>query len=188
MYIGYYILYTIKYVTELDTNKSRTIWPVTVYCRIHPKYITKTPNCDLWTNILFFERWLIMTKMYVYKQIINVFVYEYAYVLRVGMWFMLLNATFNKINTSVIPVSWRSVLLVEESGVHGENHRPIASHWQTLSHNVVLSREFENMMDTQGNKILSCSATLSMLSSHGYTYVLRIVVSLRIWWTYKETK
>jgi hypothetical protein len=188
MYIGYYILYTIKYVTELDTNKSRTIWPVTVYCRIHPKYITKTPNCDLWTHILFFERWLIMTKMYVYKQIINVFVYEYAYVLRVGMWFMLLNATFNKINTSVIPVSWRSVLLVEESGVHGENHRPIASHWQTLSHNVVLSREFENMMDTQGNKILSCSATLSMLSSHGYTYVLRIVVSLRIWWTYKETK
>jgi hypothetical protein len=39
----------------------------------------------------------------VYKQIINVFVYEYAYVLRVGMWFMLLNATFNKISTSVIP-------------------------------------------------------------------------------------
>jgi hypothetical protein len=23
--------------------------------------------------------------------------------------------------------------------VHGENHRPVASHWQTLSHNVVLS-------------------------------------------------
>jgi len=26
---------------------------------------------------------------------------------------------------------------VEETGVPGENHRPVASHWQTLSHNVV---------------------------------------------------
>jgi hypothetical protein len=26
---------------------------------------------------------------------------------------------------------------VEETGVHGENHWPVASHWQTLSHNVV---------------------------------------------------
>jgi hypothetical protein len=34
------------------------------------------------------------------------------------------NATFN--NMSVI--SWRSVLLVEEAGVPGENHRPVASH------------------------------------------------------------
>ena len=32
-----------------------------------------------------------------------------------------------------------SVLWVGESGVPGENHRPVAIHWQTLSHNVVLS-------------------------------------------------
>ena len=38
-------------------------------------------------------------------------------------------------NISVI--SWRSVLLVEETGVPGENHRLVGSHWQTLSHNVV---------------------------------------------------
>jgi hypothetical protein len=25
---------------------------------------------------------------------------------------------------------------VEETGVPGENHRPVASHWQTLSHNL----------------------------------------------------
>ena len=30
-----------------------------------------------------------------------------------------------------------SVLLVEETGVSGENHQPVANHWQTLSHNVV---------------------------------------------------
>ena len=46
---------------------------------------------------------------------------------------MMFNATFN--NMSVI--SWRSVLLVEEAGGLGENHRPVASHWQTLLHNVV---------------------------------------------------
>jgi hypothetical protein len=38
-------------------------------------------------------------------------------------------------NISVI--SWWSVLLVEETGGPGENHRPVTSHWQTLSHNVV---------------------------------------------------
>jgi hypothetical protein len=48
---------------------------------------------------------------------------------------MVFNATFN--NTSVI--SWWSVLLVEETGVSGENHWPVASHWQTLLHN--LSRD-----------------------------------------------
>jgi hypothetical protein len=36
-------------------------------------------------------------------------------------------------------ISWRSVLLVEETGVPGENHQSAASHWQTLSHNVVSS-------------------------------------------------
>ena len=31
-------------------------------------------------------------------------------------------------------ISWRPVLLVEETGVSGENHRHVASDWQTLSH------------------------------------------------------
>ena len=43
------------------------------------------------------------------------------------------NTTFNNIST----ISWRSVSLVEETGGSGENHRPVASHWQILSHNVV---------------------------------------------------
>jgi hypothetical protein len=32
---------------------------------------------------------------------------------------------------------WRLILLVEETGVTGENHRPVTSNWQTCSHNVV---------------------------------------------------
>jgi hypothetical protein len=43
------------------------------------------------------------------------------------------NATFNNISA----ISWWSVLLVEETRVPGENQRPAASHWQTLSHTVV---------------------------------------------------
>ena len=45
------------------------------------------------------------------------------------------HATFNNISV----ISWRSVLLVEETGVPGEDNGPAASHWQTLSHNVVSS-------------------------------------------------
>ena len=32
-----------------------------------------------------------------------------------------------------------SVSLVKETGIPGENYRPVASHWQTLSHNVASS-------------------------------------------------
>ena len=38
--------------------------------------------------------------------------------------FMVFNATFNNISV----ISWRSVLLVEETGVSGETHRPVGSH------------------------------------------------------------
>ena len=49
--------------------------------------------------------------------------------------FMVLSAIFNNISV----ISWRSVLLVEETGVPGENHQPVASHKYTSLHNVVLS-------------------------------------------------
>jgi hypothetical protein len=45
-------------------------------------------------------------------------------------WVILLNITFNNISV----ISWRSVLLVEETGVSRENHRLATSHWQTLHH------------------------------------------------------
>jgi hypothetical protein len=48
------------------------------------------------------------------------------YVEIVGFWFLVLNATFSNISA----ISWRPVLVVEEAG---ENHRPWASNWQTLS-------------------------------------------------------
>jgi hypothetical protein len=49
------------------------------------------------------------------------------------VFFMVLNATFHNISL----ISWRSSLLVEGFGITGKNHRAVASHWQTSSHNVV---------------------------------------------------
>jgi len=43
------------------------------------------------------------------------------------------NVMFN--NNSVIP--WQSVLLLEVTRVPRENHWSVASHWETVLHNVV---------------------------------------------------
>jgi hypothetical protein len=40
------------------------------------------------------------------------------------VWFMVFNATFNNISV----ISWRSVLLVDKTGVARENHQPVTSH------------------------------------------------------------
>ena len=45
---------------------------------------------------------------------------------------MLFNATLNNISI----ISWRSVVLVEETRVLGENHQPVPSHWQISEHNL----------------------------------------------------
>jgi hypothetical protein len=44
--------------------------------------------------------------------------------IKVVGWFMVFNATFNNIAV----ISWWSVLLVEETGVSIEKHRPVVSH------------------------------------------------------------
>ena len=46
---------------------------------------------------------------------------------------MVFNATFNNISA----ISFESFLLVGKTGSPEENHRPAASHWQTLSHDGV---------------------------------------------------
>jgi hypothetical protein len=72
---------------------------------------------------------------------------------------MLFHTTFN--NISVI---WRwSVLLIEETGVPGENHTPSASHWLTLSHNVKSSTSRLNRIWTH-----NVSACQNRICSHHY--------------------
>jgi hypothetical protein len=48
---------------------------------------------------------------------------------------MVFNVTLNNISA----ISWRSVLLVVETVVPRENHQPVSSYLQTLSHNIVSS-------------------------------------------------
>ena len=49
--------------------------------------------------------------------------------------YLVLNATFSNISA----ISWQPVLVVEEAGVPGKNHRPWARNCETLSH-VAVSR------------------------------------------------
>jgi hypothetical protein len=61
---------------------------------------------------------------------------------------MVFNATFKNISV----ISWHSVLLVEETGRSGENHRPVASYWQTLSQNVVR----HTLIEIRTHNIFAC--------------------------------
>jgi hypothetical protein len=45
-----------------------------------------------------------------------------------GKVFMVFNVTLNNISV----ILWLSVLLLQETGIPWENHRPVTSHWQTL--------------------------------------------------------
>jgi hypothetical protein len=45
-----------------------------------------------------------------------------------GVAVVVFNATFKNISV----ISWQSVLLVGETGVPGENHPPVVSHWSYL--------------------------------------------------------
>ena len=54
------------------------------------------------------------------------------------------NTTFNNISV----ISWRSVLLVDETGVPEEDYHPVANHWPTLLHTIVSSTPRLNGIQT----------------------------------------
>ena len=61
----------------------------------------------------------------------NIFIFlHYSSIRGVRVRNIVLNATFNNISV----ISWRSVLLVEETKVLGKNHQPSASHTDKLYH------------------------------------------------------
>ena len=78
-------------------------------------------------------------------------------------WAVVFNVTFNNISV----ISWRSVLLVEETRIPGENHWPVTSHWQTLSHNVVSSTPRLNRIQTH-NEYLEKTTDLSQVTDKLY--------------------
>jgi hypothetical protein len=81
---------------------------------------------------------------------------------------MMFNTTFNNMSC----ISWRLVFLVEETGLLGKQHRPVASHWQTLSHNVVSSSsrhepgfEFTTLVVTGTDCTGSCKSNYHMITT-----------------------
>jgi hypothetical protein len=72
---------------------------------------------------------------------------------------MVFNTTFNNISV----ISRRSVLLVEETRVPRENHRPVTSHWQTLSHNVVSSIPHQKYLQSRRTLYSHCLSFLLFL-------------------------
>ena len=83
---------------------------------------------------------------------------------------MVFNATFNNISV----ISWRSVLLVEETGVPGENHRPAACHWQILSHNVVSSTPKEELFYRK------CNFSRKIICENDLGIVVGLIVSGKV--------
>jgi len=83
-------------------------------------------GCWIWT-----KRWMLFMKTTYHSCKISVSNKHTKHTKPICL--MVINATFNNISV----ISWRSVVLVEETGGPGENHRPVESNWQTLSHNVV---------------------------------------------------
>jgi hypothetical protein len=92
-------------------------------------------QCNMsWSPFLFCVlRWSVIVRLVnswncwpsLFKLSVHNIIVCFTYRVRV----MVCYATFNNISI----ILWRSVLLVEKTGVLGENHRPVTSHWQTLS-------------------------------------------------------
>ena len=80
------------------------------------------------------SRWRKETRVYFFFKFIDGLSIIYLTFFN-GIRFMVLDVTYNNISV----ISWRSISLVGETGVPREIHRPAASNWQTLSHNVYTS-------------------------------------------------
>jgi hypothetical protein len=88
---------------------------------------------------------------------------------------MVFNATFNNISV----ILWQSVLLVEETE---ENHWSVASHWQTLSHNVL--KGVRTYMDPS---IFFAAVPLDLGLDKGFRKSLFIYIVLILNWYSQKT-
>ena len=106
---------------------------------LSPLTITHKKYHDTWHWTAIYDVWLMISRhAYILSLLssqshLKIYYHIHVYIILLLVRVMVFNATFNNISV----ISWRSVLLVEETGVPRENQQPAASHWQTWSHNVV---------------------------------------------------
>ena len=94
-------------------------------------------------------------KMYKHFFLFSLFEFEFD--------FWCFNATFSNIS----PLSWRPVLVAEEAGVPGENHRPVASHQQTNKYvRIVLVVFWNNRIIKQyiQHVLFNCTTSISEIT------------------------
>ena len=100
---------------------------------------------------------------------------------------MVFYATFNNISV----ISWQSVLLVEETAGSEENNRPVTSHWQTLSHNVVhfalIKIRTHNIVLINTDCIGSCKSNYhTIMATTAPTILWNVTFVLIVWWLKKK--
>ena len=104
-----------------------------LFLLLYAVWLTEKPSISIWLSLVWPGRGL-NQQLDLHKKYLKISCKKWFDL----VWFMVFYATFN----NILAVSWQSVLLVEETGVPGENQRPVASNWRTLSHHVVLSTSY----------------------------------------------
>jgi len=130
-------------LTKKNNDFEQIYWWCTMYLRVyycHPSacsvHISLSVKRSIDANPIWVNCWSLKNKRRTKRVCLRFFleVKETGRLWSLWVRVTVFNATFN--NNSVI--LWQSVLLVEETRVPEENHRPVASPWQ-ISYNVVSS-------------------------------------------------
>ena len=95
---------------------------------------------------------------------------------------MVFNATFKNISA----ILWRSVLLVVETRIHGENNRPATRHWQTLSHNVASIAPRHERGSNQTTLVVIGTDCIGSCKSKYNTITPTTSLDLNCWWHWNE--
>ena len=104
-----------------------------------------------------------------------------------GLWVLVFYATFNNISA----ISWWSVLLEEGTGLPGENHRPSAKQWQSLSHNALhlapwAGFELPTSVVIDPDCIVSCKTNYSTMTATSPPQ--NITQKHKIWLSYVQLR
>jgi hypothetical protein len=125
-YFSYYVTYYSNLVNRVPTH----------FIHLHHFYgfcIFYYSDRAWYLFSLSFYTWGLFTSSFLFVRldIVPEWICHWVAMIGVMVKVMIFNAIFNNISE----ISWRSDLLVDETGIPKENHRPATSYWQTWSRN-----------------------------------------------------